>query len=53
MANEEVMEIIRETPTQSPGLSQVLVERAIKKKNYGLDNISLVVIYLSELEKQE
>ena len=53
MTNDEVMKVIRDNQTQSSGLSRVLVEQAIKKKNFGLDNISLVVIYLSELSKRE
>ncbi len=53
MTNEEVMEVVKINRSKVPGLSKVLVEQAIKKKNYGLDNISLVVIYLAGLGTME
>lgn len=53
MTNEEVMDVVKINQKKAPGLSKVLVEQAINKKNYGLDNISLVVIYLSELGRME
>lgn len=52
MSNSEVMEIIEKNGQQTPGLSKLLVEAAMKKRNYGLDNISLIVIYLPKLSKK-
>ncbi len=43
------MQIIKMNELQTTGLSKILLEAALKKRNYGLDNISLVVLYLSEL----
>lgn len=51
MSNHEVLELVKANDYQTQGLSQVLVEAAIKKRSHGLDNISLVAIYLPELVK--
>ena len=53
MSNQEVMQIIKMNDFQTTGLSKILLESALRKRNYGLDNISLVVIYLNELAKFE
>ena len=45
MTNQEVLDIIM-VNVHSPGLSKILVEEAMKKKKYYLDNISLIVVNL-------
>eukprot|EP00331_Platyophrya_macrostoma_P022514 CAMPEP_0176452670 /NCGR_PEP_ID=MMETSP0127-20121128/28695_1 /TAXON_ID=938130 /ORGANISM="Platyophrya macrostoma, Strain WH" /LENGTH=251 /DNA_ID=CAMNT_0017841211 /DNA_START=165 /DNA_END=920 /DNA_ORIENTATION=- len=53
MNKQEVADIIQRNKLETSRLSKILVEAAISKKKYGLDNISLVVIYLAELVKFE
>ena len=48
MSNDEVMEIVNDK-SNNDGLSKRLVDAAMKKRSYGLDNISLIVIDLPKL----
>lgn len=52
MNNDEIMDIIKANGYQTPSLSKVLTDAATKKRAYGLDNISLIVIYLPSLTKK-
>lgn len=53
MSSQDVKELIQNRENETSGLSKMLVEAAIEKKKYGLDNISLVAIHLQELMKSE
>lgn len=48
MDSKEVYELVR-INGQGPGLSKLLVEEAMKKRKYNLDNISLIVINIQKL----
>ena len=47
---EEVFQMVRANGLV-PGLSKLLVEEAMKRRKYSLDNISLIVVNLQKLQR--